>query len=637
MTKTRSAKSSIDTEKTTGATVAHGNSQGITKKRSKRPNEDMNSDANEGPVPKKKASKQSTKKPVEKPKLKAKPKTRGSESRKTSVSVPSKTVRSKAAKSKTEESHTILEHSAAAIDVDESSSEEEPTEALDFSSNKLDASKQIAAKEDNEEEIDVTADTDIEMEPEDCLQDKDAGVFVQAPQFMSRGGGNNKNRQRVESVVLEDSDHNRDYVIHRSRRASRHTSRTSSIEVDIPPTSDTEGLLSSLGDITQPSSDTEKSELDGSDEASGLEDAVQTKAISGKTAKKLRDELPLVSNKGLPTSKAAANKVKTTEAPKPAEFEASDDDEWGLRTNIILEPHKDSTRSFKLALKGQNSDIRAVVDRARILGVVKLVSDPKECPVSKNLKAIALASLIDAAENLGYDGQGDIADRLERGDILKYIKPLVKYTASRISLERKMLKLPVSTVLTALGLDNSPEGIATAAELVRNGDYIYPKNSAGDYDYQSPFTNTVIHKYISDMFFGNNKLARVFDPFRKDLFVSSRSDHATAKLELEVPKAMVATVACAIHAILLDHSLSTAMKFPPVGLHRQWSGYIDLLKEMEAKNKNRAHKTLHDIYLKASHSIAPATHGLSGAQIISRVNWDVFAEPVEDDEHGEAA
>ncbi|KAK7461472.1 hypothetical protein VKT23_008649 [Stygiomarasmius scandens] len=215
--------------------------------------------------------------------------------------------------------------------------------------------------------------------------------------------------------------------------------------------------------------------------------------------------------------------------------------------------------------------------------------------------------------------------------MLKFIKPMIKYTAGRISLERKTLKSPVSTVLNALGLDNSPEGIAAAAQLVRDGDYIYAKNSAGDYDYQSPFVNDVIHRYMSKMFWGNNKFARLLDPYRARLFISLLPDQARTKLELEVPEAMVAIASCAIHAIILDHSLSTVAKFPPVGLHRQWTGYVDLLKEMRVKNKTRAHKIMHGIYLKASHSLAPATHGLSEAQIIGRVNWEAFEEESENE------
>ncbi|THU82705.1 hypothetical protein K435DRAFT_872029 [Dendrothele bispora CBS 962.96] len=72
-----------------------------------------------------------------------------------------------------------------------------------------------------------------------------------------------------------------------------------------------------------------------------------------------------------------------------------------------------------------------------------------------------------------------------------------------------------------------------------------------------------------------------------------------------------------------------------LGLHRQWKGYIDLLEEMETKNKSRAHKIMHGLYLKASQSVAPATHGLSEEQIIGRVNWAAFEEDIEEDDSEE--
>ncbi|THV04626.1 hypothetical protein K435DRAFT_790842 [Dendrothele bispora CBS 962.96] len=531
-------------------------------------------------------------------------------------------------------SKTTRKHRAPSINIEDSSSDEaglEPPTKQPKRRSNVNVDAAIMSKDDNEDEEaeDSPIDLDVDMESEDRSLDKDAGRYLEdeAPCFTSKGKavGGKKKSQRIESPVIDDND---------------HRSHASSIGVgSASPTSDTEDVLSSLGDDAKSDADEQTSGSSDMDDENGeLEEEAPSKIITEKAAKKLREELPVVSKKSLLTSKAAANKVNTyTTKSKQAVVTSGDTNnsestlDWGIRTNIVLEPHKESTRSYKLALKGQNSDIRAVIDRARVVGVFMLVSDTKKCPVSKNLKSIALNALITAADELGYGDQGDIADRLEQGDILKYIKPLAKYTAGRISLERKLLKSPVSTVLTALGLDNSPQGVAAAAALVRAGDYIYPKTSAGHYDYQSPFMNEVIHKYMSDLFWGNNKFARLLDPFRPRLFVSLLPNSAKTKLELEVPKAMVATAACAIHAILLDHSLGTVAKFPPVGLHRQWKGYIDLLEEMETKNKSRAHKIMHGLYLKASHSVAPATHGLSEEQIIGRVNWAAFEEDIDSD------
>ncbi|KAF5333838.1 hypothetical protein D9758_017423 [Tetrapyrgos nigripes] len=398
-------------------------------------------------------------------------------------------------------------------------------------------------------------------------------------------------------------------------------------DVSLPPVSDTEGIASSIGPVSLPNSDDE----DGSDEDNELEEPVSEK-ISGKAAQKLIEELPVVSNKGLPASRAAGNKVKTVTATTETKAPSATQIDWVPRSDITLEAYKETTRSYKLCLKSQNSDIRGVINRARILGVIMLVSsiDSNKCPVSKNLRSVALTALVKAADQLGYDGEGDIADRLERGDILKYIKPMAKYTAGRISLERKLLKSPSSTVLAALKLDNSPRGRAAAGKLIQDGDYIYGLSS-GKYDYQSPFQNEVMHKYMSDMFWGNNKLALLLRPYHNQLFVSSQPDDDKAKLELEIPGAMLVLSACAIHAILLDHSLGTNAKFPPVGLQRQWDGYVGIFENMKRRNKVRAHKILHGMYLKASHSIAPAAQGLSEDQIISRVNWDAFDEDVEED------
>ncbi|KAJ3716761.1 hypothetical protein DFJ43DRAFT_1043217 [Lentinula guzmanii] len=290
-----------------------------------------------------------------------------------------------------------------------------------------------------------------------------------------------------------------------------------------------------------------------------------------KQVEKLAAELPIVSNKILPTRSCATTSTSTNATITVTALEPA----WLPRTNIVLEPYTDSTRTFKLSLNGQNSVIK---------------------------------SLINATTKHGY--------RLESGDHRKYVKPLIRYVSQRISLERKALKSGYSSIiLTTFGLDNSPEGIQMALDLVTNSDYIYPA-----------------FPYLSAVFFGSSKWAKRIRDKKSTIFVSSIPEKP---LELKVPKAMVAMAACVIHAVLLDHAHSKEENFPPTGLYQQWTTFMDILASLEKASSLGYHRFMHKLYLKSSHTIAPATHGLSRDQILKRINLVAFASAQDSDESEE--
>jgi len=116
---------------------------------------------------------------------------------------------------------------------------------------------------------------------------------------------------------------------------------------------------------------------------------------------------------------------------QPALNTSSDSDialVWLPRTEIILKPYTDATRSYAIGMHSQIPEMKAVIRLAQKIGPVKMVSDVTYCPLTTDgLENIANASLIEAAEELGYDGEGDIAHHMESGEMDKYIKPLKGY------------------------------------------------------------------------------------------------------------------------------------------------------------------------------------------------------------------
>ncbi|THU81645.1 hypothetical protein K435DRAFT_972274 [Dendrothele bispora CBS 962.96] len=184
---------------------------------------------------------------------------------------------------------------------------------------------------------------------------------------------------------------------------------------------------------------------------------------------------------------------------------------------------------------------------------------------------------------------------------------VINGVSHRLVMMRTKLKEPFeSTVLTALGIDNSPEGVYKAQDQVQNLYYIYNCNENGVYDYEPTMNG---HSAIQDR--------------KADLFFSSLHDKP---LEYEVPKAMALFASGVVHHILAETSSGTSQNFPCVGLDTNWTNLKDTLALSEKENKKKYHSFMHDIYLKASNTVGPAKHSLTREHIINRVNWAKYKE-----------
>ncbi|KAJ3885502.1 hypothetical protein GG344DRAFT_82640 [Lentinula edodes] len=209
---------------------------------------------------------------------------------------------------------------------------------------------------------------------------------------------------------------------------------------------------------------------------------------------------------------------------------------WLPHTNLILKPSTDATWSYRLDLKAQNAQVRSLVKAARSRATLELVTNGEECGLqTSGLNAITLGALIQCADELGFDEDLDLSHQLEEGDHTTYARPLIKYVAQRVILERRTLKTGFSSVvLTAFGLEYSEEGIEDAKQLVANSDYIYQLLPSGLYDYAQPFSHNVIHKYLSAALFSSMKYSKLITLRKASIFVSSLPHKP---LELELPKA----------------------------------------------------------------------------------------------------
>ncbi|KAK7451301.1 hypothetical protein VKT23_012642 [Stygiomarasmius scandens] len=466
--------------------------------------------------------------------------------------------------------------------------------------------RQSSVKE-SQEESDQGDNEDVEMLEDERNQDLDASSLYkdEAPIFTTMKRSGHDGKKKGPMTFYPDDDRNND------QDDERNSSDLGlQDEVSIPPTSDGEGFTSGPGgDDLAVVSDNDDSENEP------VVTAKQSK-VKGKKAQKLAQELPVISTVAKSTS---------TALPQPVPAAPSAPIPWKPHTNIILKPHSSNARTFKIALTGQSREIKNTIDKAWRLGSLLLVSNTQYCGLDiEGLHSLSLAALIQCAEELGYGDGFDIAHRLEDGDAEKYIQPLYSYVAHRISLERAKLKAGfAATVLTALNIDNSPEGIERAKTLLREADYIYSEKADGKFDYQKPFANPVVHKYLGAVFFSNTKYSKRISAKKSDIFISSIPEKP---LELEIPKAMAAVAGCVIYAILKDHADSKEQDFPPVNMKMQWKAFLQTLDQAENTNKQRYHKLMHQLYLNSSHTIAPTNDGLSAVDIVKKIDWSAFAE-----------
>ncbi|KAJ3752865.1 hypothetical protein EV360DRAFT_88335 [Lentinula raphanica] len=373
-------------------------------------------------------------------------------------------------------------------------------------------------------------------------------------------------------------------------------------------------------------------------------DTAPAKNVSKKVAQRRQNELPIVSQKILPVSRAAKAQVPPQVEKEPEYMTQDVPPPWLPRTDIVLKSFTEATHTFKVSKTDQNSSIKQVLAKAITYGVFLILAapdyvfnedlDPNDpsndeyCPLTvTGLKTMSFDALIWAAEQLGFDGEYDIADRLEKGDPTHYVDPLVSCVVQRVTLERGTLKGSSAIVLSAYGIDSSPEGVAKARELVRETLYLYPLNDKGNYNYGAPFGHEAITRYMKEVFFGNSKFANNYvSPHKRSLFKSSIIDNPNRALELELPKAMLAMAGCAIHAILLDVGESKRDSFPPSGLKTQWHNCMHILDNLQAYSKTQYHIYIHDLYLKASDSVGLAKHGLSRAEVLKKVDFQAFAK-----------
>ncbi|KAH7867631.1 uncharacterized protein C8R40DRAFT_1075460 [Lentinula edodes] len=363
-------------------------------------------------------------------------------------------------------------------------------------------------------------------------------------------------------------------------------------------------------------------------EAAHFRSSLSETMVTQEVARKLEYELPRITNENLPTSKnvpvpVPVNKTRlTTTLPATVPLVGPTGRD---RTTIAVHCKGTSGHTWILSKSGQSTTMQGVIERAIKEGKAELLTGHKYCPLdSEEVKQLAISSLIKAAEQLGYEGEHDVADRLEHGEHDTYIKPLTAYVASRIGNERaKELKGSglSAVVVNAYGLNNFG-GTMTAAQIILTKHFMYGLDLNGNFDNLKPFQHPAYIAYIQGTFFGTGLYGTVIRGCQGRFTSSNQSK----PLELELTKGMVALATAGIHALLNDYSRGgRPASFPATESAAIWRTAICTLENIERVNRALYHKIMHELYMATSGALPLAQHGWSQQQILDTTDWAALA------------
>ncbi|KAG2140162.1 hypothetical protein DEU56DRAFT_911865 [Suillus clintonianus] len=237
---------------------------------------------------------------------------------------------------------------------------------------------------------------------------------------------------------------------------------------------------------------------------------------------------------------------------------------------------------------------------------------------TRGTETLAYEALVESADHEGYTGDNDMAERLLSDSWAQYAKPLIDYTTRRIHLCRNQFKKAVGVVVTSV-LNLATNSAAQNSSLLEDINYIYPWSAKKNkYETSKPFQAEVIKEGVRAGFFVANQYNDLGIKFSY-LLSSSLS---TAPDELEVVNHMIASVATAVEACILDFNVGKTSEFVGPSHDNTFKAHMLLLLTMKQKKPLEYHKLTHGIYRAVVGMRSIGSARLSKEQIIAQVDWD---------------
>ncbi|KAG5640600.1 hypothetical protein DXG03_007955 [Asterophora parasitica] len=292
--------------------------------------------------------------------------------------------------------------------------------------------------------------------------------------------------------------------------------------------------------------------------------------------KKLKEEMPVFTGND-PNTISMVKKEEVDSVPVATP--------WKARTNLILQ----------LKSKSPNAKNVPVAD-------VMTMSTPL---ISSGLEKISTLVAISAAEELGYNGEFDIADCIESDALRDYARPLREHIAHRLALFRTEIKKAVTTSMLYEYLGAVVGDVAGISHLLKASNYLYLKTENG-FDCRRPFRNSVLVAAIREAFFINGGIGAK----NRQAFLSTLP---TAPTEHEVPIFMLCLAATAT-GVTLDLSGKV--------FDSTYKAHFLLLRQIQEKKLPIFHKLMHRIFEEARKDLTEKTQ----EEILQEVDWENMVE-----------
>ncbi|KAH9929369.1 uncharacterized protein B0H18DRAFT_1117412 [Fomitopsis serialis] len=347
-----------------------------------------------------------------------------------------------------------------------------------------------------------------------------------------------------------------------------------------------------------------------------------SKQLTKKQQEKLKSEMPII--------RPSASKVKVAKRPRHVRRE-DDNGRWRSRTHIIVNY---KSRSVTMDIKPQSALMGQVIHNSYVIGDRMMafgfenpvdyasLDDIQEMtnPMDKaGLEDIALEALICSSDKLGYTGQGDVSERLEKGSYDDYVRPITAYVSHRLGLFRTAIKRAVTpsvehayqSMIQPVNNHNAPGGDI----LLQNMNYIYPWTLSDGFDYRSPYENSLIKPAVRAAFFTN---VQYLSTGLKNggTFASSLS---SAPSEYEIPPTMMALAMTAVESVISDNKLglSKASDFSATSIPA-YEAHMTRLTAFRHERPKRYHRVMHDVFtaVTVGHAMHPGIQNGNAA-----INW----------------
>ncbi|KAH7912726.1 hypothetical protein BJ138DRAFT_1112104 [Hygrophoropsis aurantiaca] len=175
----------------------------------------------------------------------------------------------------------------------------------------------------------------------------------------------------------------------------------------------------------------------------------------------------------------------------------------------------------------------------------------------------------------------------------QYVRALARIPEGRVSKFRSDFKAAAERrVPAALGLVKNAAGREKAASLLHQDTYLFPLDSKGNPIRNKPFQSPAILYTIETASFGNPTCAGIK---YHNLFTSTRDDCPD---EVELPPAMVALAATAVHAVIMDY-MSESMEitdFHGVVFGGIYSKLVNRINAVFATSEKKYHSMMATLY-----------------------------------------